>query len=59
MPAMGPKGSRNRKSLLAEEFLDSHAEAVVASLNPRNGEPGKNESAHIEQKTDEKERDNS
>lgn len=25
-----PKGSRNRKSLLAEELLDSHAEAVMS-----------------------------
>ena len=25
-----PKGSRNRKTLLAEELLDSHAEAVVS-----------------------------
>jgi hypothetical protein len=34
-----PKGSRNRKSLLAEELLDSHAEAVVSQTLalPRKG----------------------
>jgi len=34
-----PKGSRNRKTLLAEELLDSHAEAVVSqALAPRKGD---------------------
>ena len=36
-----PKGSRNRKTLLAEELLDSHAEAVLIWLIrwPASGSP--------------------